>query len=106
MASDQSHLDLGCIVGSQLIGDDHIRREALLLQQFTNELCGRSLVSSPLHEQVENFALAVDGAPKPERLAANHNGHLIEMPLRGWPLAPAPKFSGEQRSELQKPAPH
>src|SRR4029077_2840826 len=61
MASDQSHLDLGCIAGSQLIGDDHIRREALLLQQSTHELCGRSLVSSPLHEQVENFALAVDG---------------------------------------------
>jgi len=61
MASDQSHLDLGCIAGSQLIGDDHIRREALLLQQSTHELCGRSLVSSSLHEQVENFALAVDG---------------------------------------------
>jgi hypothetical protein len=61
MASDQSHLDLGCIVRSQLIGDDPIRREALLLQQSTHELCGRSLVSSSLHEQVENFALAVDG---------------------------------------------
>ena len=73
---------------------------------LTHELCGRSLVSSPLHEQVENFALAVDGAPKPELLAADHNGHLIEMPLRGRPLALAPKFSGEQGSELQNPAPH
>jgi hypothetical protein len=43
---------------------------------------------------------------KPELLAANHNGHLIEMPLRGRPWAPAPKFSGEQGSELQNPAPH
>jgi hypothetical protein len=80
--------------------------EALLLQQFAHELEGCDLVASPLHEQVENLAPAVHRSPQPELLAADHHGHLVDMPLRGWAGATAAKFSGEQRPELQHPAPY
>ena len=42
--------------------------------------------------------------PEPELLAADHHGHLIEMPLRSWAPAMAAKLSSKQRSELQHPA--
>jgi hypothetical protein len=36
--------------------------------------------------------------------AADHHGHLIEMPVRSWARAMAAKLSSKQRSELQHPA--
>jgi hypothetical protein len=36
-----------------------------------------------LHQQVENLALVVDSSPEPESPAADHDGHFIEMPMRG-----------------------
>jgi hypothetical protein len=56
-----------------------------------------------LHEQVENLALAVHCSPEPERLAADHHGHLVEMPLRGQTTATVAKLSSKKRSELQHP---
>src|SRR5260370_41986162 len=105
MASGEAELRLGSTIRSQLVGHDHLGREALLLQQYAHELNGCSLVASSLHEQVENLALAVHRSPEPELLAADHHGHLVEMPLRGRTGAPAAKRSGKKRSELQHPAP-
>ena len=62
-----------------------------------------ALVARPLHQQVENLALVVDSSPEPESSAADQNRHLIEVPLRGWPMTSAAKFPGEQRPELQHP---
>ena len=62
---------------------------------FDHELHGCRLVSSSLHEQIENLAFIVDRAPKLGLLAANHHTHLIEMPLGGRPMALVAKLSGE-----------
>ena len=62
---------------------------------FDHELHGCRLVSSSLHEQIENLAFIVDRAPKLGLLAANHQSHLIEMSLGGRPMALVAKLSGE-----------
>jgi hypothetical protein len=51
------------------------------------------------------LALVVDRPPKPELSAADQDSHLVEMPMRGWPMTSAAKFLGEQRPELQHPTP-
>jgi hypothetical protein len=58
-----------------------------------------------MREQVENLTLAVHRSPEPELLAADHCGHLVEMPLRGRAKATAAKLPSKKRSELQDPAP-
>src|SRR5260370_26905916 len=105
MASGEAELRLGSTIRSQLVGHDHLGREALLFQQYAHELNGCDLVASPLHEQVENLALAVHRSPEPELLAADHHGHLVEMPLRGRTGAAAAELPGKQGCELQHPAP-
>jgi hypothetical protein len=61
-------------------------------------------VAATLHEQVENLALAVHCSPELERLAADHHGHLVEMPLRSRAGSTAAKLSGKQWAKLQHPA--
>jgi hypothetical protein len=51
--------------------------------------------------QIEKLALVVDRPPEPESSAADQDSHLVEVPLRGWPMTSAAKFPGEQRPELQ-----
>src|SRR5476651_1754661 len=105
MASGEAELRLRSAVGSQLVGHEHLGSEALLLQQFAHQLDSCGLVASSLHEKVENLSLAVHRSPEPELLAADHHGHLVEMPLRGRAGATAAKLSGKQGAELQHPAP-
>ena len=71
---------------------------SLFLEQLAHEF---HLVAPSLHKEIENLAFVVNRAPEPELLARNRYGHLIEMPARCWPWASTPKFSGEQRPELQ-----
>jgi hypothetical protein len=66
--------------------------------------CG--FIAPSLHEQVENLAFVVNRAPEPELPARDRHGHFIKMSPRGWPRASTPKFSGEQRPELQYPSSH
>ena len=99
MARRQSDFGLCRAVRPQLVGHQHIGREALFLEQLAHQFHRCRFIAPPLHEQVENLAFVVDCALKPELPARNH-GHLIEMPPRGWPRASTPKFSGEQRPEL------
>jgi hypothetical protein len=106
VASRQSDFCLCRTVGAQFVGHHHVGCEALFLEQLAHQFHGCSLVASSLHEQVENLAFVVNRAPEPELPARNHHGHLVEMPSRRWARASAPKFSGEQRSELQDPSPH
>jgi hypothetical protein len=51
-----------------------------------------------LYEEIENLAFVIHRTPKPELLAGNDHGHLIEMPARGWTRASARKFLREQIS--------
>jgi hypothetical protein len=106
MASAQSHFRLCRPIRAQLVGHQHLRREALFLEQLADQCHRCSLFAPTLHKQIENLAFVVDRAPQPELPAANNHSHLVEMPPRGWPRASTAKFSGEHRPELQDPSPH
>jgi mandelate racemase len=62
VARRQSEFGPRRAVGAQLVRHQHIRREALLLEQLAHELHGDSFVAPSLHEQVENLAFVVDRA--------------------------------------------
>ena len=55
-------------------------------------------------EETENLAFVILRAPKPELLARNDHGRLIEMPARGWTPASARKLLREQWPKLQDPS--
>jgi hypothetical protein len=98
--SRQADFGLCRAVRAQLVGHQHIGREALFLEQLAHQFHRCSFIAPSLHEQVENLAFVVNRAPQPELLARNRYGHLIEMPTRPWARASTAKFSGEQGPEL------
>jgi hypothetical protein len=106
MARRQSDLGPCRTVRAQLVGHQNIGCEALFLEQLAHQFHGCGLVAPLLHKQVENLTFVVNRAPQPKLPARDHYGHLIEMPSRCWPRASTPKFSGEQRPELQYPSSH
>ncbi len=106
MASRQSNFGLCRAVRAQLVGHQHIGREALFLEQLPHQFHRCSFFAPSLHKEVENFAFVVNCTPQPELPARNRYGHLVEMPPRRWSRASTAKFSGEQWSELQNPSPH
>ena len=106
MARRQSDLGLCRATRAELVSHQHVRREALFLEQPPQQFHRRSLVAPSLHKKVENLAFVVNRAPQPELPARNRHGHLVEMPLRRWPRASTAKFSSEQWPELQDPPSH
>ena len=58
-------------VGAKPIGDDGVRHVSLPFQQSAQEFEGRLPVTPWLNDDVENFALVVDGAPEIVGLAAD-----------------------------------
>lgn len=72
------------------------------------QLPGRAGVSAPLNEEVERFALIVDGALEIDVLAANSADHFIQTPARRWLVLRAPAHSAmarEGRGRLLEPKP-
>jgi hypothetical protein len=59
-------------VGAQLVGHQHLRREALFLEQLAHQFHRCSLVAPSLREQVENLAFVVNRSPQSELPARNH----------------------------------
>ena len=51
-------------IAAQLVRDKPIRRPLLLFEQLTNKPCGCSTVAPSLHQDIENVAVLVDGAPQ------------------------------------------
>ena len=63
---DAGHdLPLGCGIATQLVGNQHTRRAALLPQQLAQQAFGGLLVAPALDEDIENEAILVDGTPEP-----------------------------------------
>jgi len=73
MASRQSQFGLRCGIRTQLVSHQHVGREAMLFEQLAHQSHGRSLVASPLHQQIENLAFIVDRSPEPEPPASDQN---------------------------------
>lgn len=67
---DPGHdLTPGRSVAAELVGDQHARRSALLLQELAEQAFGGLLVAPALDEDIENKALLVDRAPEPVQAA-------------------------------------
>src|SRR5271154_5296051 len=85
VASRQAQLRLGRSVGPELVGDKRLGREALLPEQFANELRGRPCVAPPWHKEIENLALVVDRPPEPESSAADLDAAAAQEDRQGQP---------------------
>ena len=76
------------------------------MQQPAQEFKGRLPVTPWLEDDVENFALVVDGTPEVVDLAADPDEDLVQMPAsrRPWPAPSNP--SGIDAAELERPPAH
>ncbi len=90
----------------ELVRGDALRRKALLLQQLSQQSPRRSSAASALDQEVEHLALVVDRPPQPVFSIADFDDNFVEMPACARPWTAAPKITGNQPPELQKPAPH
>src|SRR3954469_9289296 len=74
-------LPLGGRIASQLVGNQHTRRAALLLQQLAQQAFGGLLIAPALDEDIENEAFLIDGAPEPVLFAGDGDDDLIKVPF-------------------------
>jgi len=91
-------------VGSEFVGDNDVRREALPLQQSPEQLHRGGLVAPRLDHDIEHFAFAVDRPPHVHAPACDRDDHLIEVPLIVRCRSPAPEVARDSRSKLQHPS--
>src|SRR5688572_24037208 len=104
MVSCQPDLRLSGTVRPQLVGHEHGRCKALLLDQLSHELHGCGFVPALLDQDVEHLALLIDSPPEIEPPAADHGYHLVQVPLRAWSRAPGPQPARKHGTKLQNPA--
>src|SRR3954451_24992689 len=96
---------LGRRVAAQLVGDQHTRRAALLLQQLAQQAFGRLLVAPALDQDIENKALLINRAPEPMLLAGDGDNDLIQMPFIAAAGGTPADAVGELPAEFQAPLP-
>jgi hypothetical protein len=92
-------------LGPQLVGHQYGGHKALLPEQLSHQSQSSLLVSPRLHQQIEDFALAVHGPPQPLPGAADRDDHLVEMPLAAWQWSTGAQVASERQPELQDPSP-
>jgi hypothetical protein len=103
-ASQAKGLERGGI-GAQLVGNRQLGRKALLLEQFAHQPHGRPFIPARLDQQIENFALVIDGTPDVHAPARDPHDHLVEVPSVARPGPPLPQASRDRGTEFEHPAP-
>ena len=93
----------GRAVGAQLVSRHLFRREALLSEQLAEEPDGCALVPSALNQDLEDFALMIDGTPQIQVPARNPDDHFVEMPSIARSRTAPPQSPGDRRSEFEHP---
>lgn len=83
MTSLQARHPQGRAAGFQTIGDEALRIGALVAEQALQKVEAHSGVAALLHDEVENLAFIVDGAPQSDALTTDGAEHLVEPPARG-----------------------
>jgi hypothetical protein len=106
MAMGDPKITSGRTVRSKVIGHNLVRNKANFLEQFPHQFQCSSLVPLALHENVEDFALSIDGTPQVDQLAIDFDEYLVKMPS-GMRLGPASsKVSCDHGTEVVHPATH
>ena len=104
MNSSKSLIADGDSVGFQLVRGDALRREALLLQQLSEQSPRRLSAASWLDQEVEHLAFIVDRPPQPVITATDLDNHFVEVPTRTGARTATTEIARNQPPELQKPA--
>ncbi len=94
----------GDSVGFQLVRGNALRREALLLQQLSQQSPRRLSAASWLDQEVEHLAFVVYRPPQPVITATDLDNHFVEVPTRTGARTAAAKIARNQSAELQEPA--
>jgi hypothetical protein len=76
---------------------------ALPFEELAEELLGRLLVPSALHEDIEDSAVLIHGPPQIVTFLVDREKHLIYMPLVAWPRTPTTELIGIRLPELPTP---
>ena len=106
MEMRDSKITSGRPVRPQIIGHKLVRNKSQFLQQFPHQFQCSPLVPLALHQNVEDFALSIDGTPQVDQPAIDFDEYLVKMPS-GMRLGPAPsKVSCDQGTEVIHPATH
>ncbi len=86
MTSFDAEFSSGCGVRREFVGRHPFGDEAIFLQKLAHKFRRSRLVSLGLKQDVEQFALGIDGAPEVDHAASDLQIHLIEMPrrMRSW----------------------
>jgi hypothetical protein len=91
-------------VGAQLVGDRQLGRKAPLLEQFAHQPDGRPFIPARLDQQIEDFALLIDGTPEVHAPAGDPHDHLVEVPSVAWPGPPLPQGLARSRDRILAPS--
>src|SRR6201997_3860135 len=103
---DPGHdLPLGRGVALQLVGDEHTRCSALLLEELSEQAFGGLLVAPALDENIENQAVLVDGTPEPMLLPGDADDDLIEVPFVATERRSLTDAASEFPAEFEAPLP-
>ena len=103
---DAGHdLPLGGGVALQLVGDQHTRCPALLLEELAEQALGGVRVAPALDEDIENEAILVDGTPEPLLLPCDADDDLVKVPFVATARRSPTDALGEFPAEFQAPLP-
>ena len=92
-------------VAFELVGDDHAGHVGEPLEELTEALLAGRLVAPPLHEEIEDIAVLIHGAPKVMTCAIHCQNHLSQVPLVTRPRAPVTEVIGVLLAKLAAPLP-
>ncbi len=104
MNSGRSLFADGDRIGFQLVRGNALWREALLLQQLSQQSPCRLSASSWQDQEVEHLAFVIYRPPQPVITATDLDNHIIEVPTRTGARTAAAKIARNQSAELQEPA--
>jgi hypothetical protein len=93
-----------CAMRWQFVCHDSGWTEALRLEKLSHEFQRGLLVSSRLHQNVEDLAFTIDRAPQIHTFAVHRNEDLIQMPARICPRMCLPERLGVGEAKLDRPA--
>src|SRR5262250_3744534 len=77
----REHLALRRAIAFEFIGDDHAWHVEQAFEELAEELLGRALIASALHENVEYVVVLIDSAPQVMPLTTDCQEDLVQIPF-------------------------
>ena len=78
----------------------------MFLQQFSHQTQRCPGVALRLHQEIQNLAFLVDGAPSPMASSSDNKDHFIKMPIVTGPGSMTAQILCDRDAEFDEPAPH